>query len=98
MIKGKQFQLHLFIGILYISHMIPSTRWSMLKQWMLSDGKLDSITVEEKFIRWCEQLRTDNYVTVPHKQVKITLGFSQPCFFKQKKAHHIIVKVSTQPR
>lgn len=35
----------------------------MLKQWLLADGKVDSITVEEKFVRWCEQLRTDKYVT-----------------------------------
>lgn len=40
------------------------TRWSMLKQWLLSDGKIDSITVEERFTKWCEQLRTDKYVTV----------------------------------
>lgn len=67
MIKGEQFQL--VYWYFPMSQMIPSTRWSMLKQWMLSDGKLDSITVEEKFVRWCEQLRTDNYVTVLHKHL-----------------------------
>ncbi len=36
----------------------------MLKQWLLNDGKVDSITVEEKFTQWLEQLRTDRYVTV----------------------------------
>ena len=39
-------------------------RWSMLKQWMLSDGSCDSITVEEKYSQWVEQLRSDKYVTV----------------------------------
>ncbi len=37
----------------------------MLKQWLLNDGAVDSITVEEKFVQWVEQLRTDRYVTVP---------------------------------
>ena len=46
----------------------PCSRWSMLKQWMINDGKTDSISVEEKFVRWCEQLRTDKYVTAPHMQ------------------------------
>ena len=37
----------------------------MLKQWLLSDGKVDDITVEERYTRWTEQLRSDRYVTVP---------------------------------
>lgn len=41
-------------------------RWSMLKQWMVSDGKIDAITVEEKYVKWSEQLRTDKYTTVSH--------------------------------
>lgn len=40
-------------------------RWSMLKQWMISDGKADSITVEEKYVRWTEELRSDKYQTAP---------------------------------
>ena len=39
-------------------------RLSMLKQWMISDGSCDSITVEEKYSQWVEQLRSDKYVTV----------------------------------
>ena len=78
MIKGEQFQL--VYWYFPMSQMIPSTRWSMLKQWMLSDGKLDSITVEEKFVRWCEQLRTDNYVTVLHKHLHNN-GISSPLVF-----------------
>ena len=35
----------------------------MLKQWLVNDGKTDSITVEEKYVRWTEELRTDNYKT-----------------------------------
>lgn len=37
----------------------------MLKQFMLADGKIDDIEVEERYIRWTEQLRSDRYVTVP---------------------------------
>lgn len=37
----------------------------MLKQFMLADGKIDDIEVEEKYVRWTEQLRSDRYVTVP---------------------------------
>lgn len=36
----------------------------MLKQWLIGDGKLDSIHVEEKYVRWTEEIRTDRYVTV----------------------------------
>ena len=36
----------------------------MLKQWLVNDGRTDSISVEEKFVRWVEQLRTDKYVAV----------------------------------
>lgn len=39
-------------------------RWTMLKQWLIGDGKLDSIHVEEKYVRWTEEIRTDRYVTV----------------------------------
>ena len=39
-------------------------RWSMLKQWLSNDGNTDSISIEEKYSRWVEQLRTDRYVTV----------------------------------
>ncbi len=46
------------------SKCFPS-RWTMLKQWLVNDGKTDSITVEEKFLQWVEQLRTDRYVTAP---------------------------------
>ena len=37
----------------------------MLKQWLVNDGKTDSITVEEKYVKWTEELRSDNYATVP---------------------------------
>ena len=43
----------------------------MLKEWLLSDGKLDSITIEEKFTKWVEQLRTDKYVTATQMQYKL---------------------------
>ena len=35
----------------------------MLKQWMVNDGNVDSIQIEEKYTRWVEQLRTVKYVT-----------------------------------
>lgn len=38
-------------------------RWSMLKEWLVNDGNVDSISIEEKYTRWVEQLRTDRYVT-----------------------------------
>lgn len=44
----------------------------MLKQWLLSDGKADAITVEEKYTRWTEQLRTDRYVTASHRHLLLT--------------------------
>ena len=37
----------------------------MLKEWLIGNGKLDSITVEEKFVQFVEQFRSDKYVTVP---------------------------------
>lgn len=42
----------------------------MLKQWLLNDGKTDSITVEEKYSKWVEQLRSDRYVTVPGHAIR----------------------------
>ncbi|CAK8991390.1 unnamed protein product [Durusdinium trenchii] len=53
-----------------------SERWSMLKQWLLSDGKVDDITVEERYTRWTEQLRSDRYVTVTKLQLYKTYGKS----------------------
>ncbi|CAK9029492.1 unnamed protein product [Durusdinium trenchii] len=52
-------------------------RWSMLKQWLLNDGKTDSITVEEKFTKFVEQLRTDRYVTVTKLQLQKMYGKSK---------------------
>ena len=43
----------------------PPSRWTMLKQWLVNDGKTDSITVEEKYVKWTEELRSDKYATVP---------------------------------
>ena len=57
--------------IAYIKKILVPARWGMLKQWMLADGKTDGITVEEKFVKWCEQLRTDRYGTVPCMQLKV---------------------------
>ena len=37
----------------------------MLKQWMVNDGACDSITVEERYVKWTEDLRSDRYTTVP---------------------------------
>ena len=34
-----------------------------MKAWLLSDGNLGSIHVEEKFVKWVEHLRTDAYTT-----------------------------------
>jgi hypothetical protein len=44
----------------------------MLKQWLVSDGSVDSITVEEKYSQWVEQLRSDKYVTVLGLQTDFT--------------------------
>lgn len=41
-----------------------SLRFSMLKQWMMNQSVAD-IDVEEKWISWVAELRTDRYVTVP---------------------------------
>ena len=38
----------------------------MLKEWLVNDGKTDSILVEEKYTRWTEELRSDKYETVPY--------------------------------
>jgi len=35
----------------------------MLKQWLLNDGKTEAIDVEEKYVRWSEELRSDKYKT-----------------------------------
>ena len=35
----------------------------MLKQWLVNDGKTDSIEIEECYTKWIEQLRSDKYVT-----------------------------------
>lgn len=53
---------------------LPCPRWSMLKQWMLSDGSLDAINVEEKYVKWCEQLRTDKYTTAAHMHHVVLFG------------------------
>ena len=37
----------------------------MLKQWMVNDGACDAITVEERYVKWTEDLRSDRYTTVP---------------------------------
>lgn len=37
----------------------------MLKQFLVADGKVANITVEERYEKWVEQLRTDRYVTAP---------------------------------
>ena len=48
----------------------------MLKQWLSSNGDIQSIDVEEKYESWVQSLRTDRYVTV------WALSFSQiPMFF-----------------
>lgn len=47
----------------------------MLKQWLVSDGSVDSITVEEKYSQWVEQLRSDKYVTVLGLQTDFTPWF-----------------------
>ncbi|CAK8999586.1 unnamed protein product, partial [Durusdinium trenchii] len=52
-------------------------KWSMLKQWLLNDGKTDSITVEEKYSKWVEQLRSDRYVTVTKLQLYKIYGKSK---------------------
>lgn len=39
----------------------------MLKQWLLADGKVDSIVVEKKYVRYVEETRTDKWVTVSWK-------------------------------
>ena len=65
------FDMHVLIfwfdHLIHISisqNMLDSYRWSMLKEWLMNDGTVDSISVEEKYQRWVEQLRTDRYVTV----------------------------------
>eukprot|EP00434_Breviolum_minutum_P010436 symbB.v1.2.009202.t2/scaffold580.1/size320225/4 len=56
-----------------------SERWGMLKQWILNDGKTDSITIEEKYIRWTEELRSDKYTTdnVDHRPLKCLGGLKK---------------------
>lgn len=49
----------------------PLTRWTMLKQWLLSDGKTDSIDIEEKYVRWTEELRSDRYTTATRLKCQI---------------------------
>ena len=34
-----------------------------MKQWLLNDGKTEAIDVEEKYVRWSEELRSDKYKT-----------------------------------
>lgn len=36
----------------------------MLKQWMVGEGHVDSISVEERFVKWSEEIRSDRYCTV----------------------------------
>ena len=47
------------------------TRWTMLKQWLLNDGKTDCIDVEEKYVRWTEELRSDRYTTATRLKCQI---------------------------
>lgn len=57
-------------------------RWSMLKTWMINDGNCDSIHVEERYVQWVEQLRTDRYVTVLGLQLMfLNVPFSPPKWF-----------------
>ena len=64
------FQLHTPIPYPPTDPAIPfPARFTMLKQFMLADGKVDTIEVEERYVRWTEQLRSDRYVTVPSPNV-----------------------------
>ena len=54
----------------------------MLKTWMINDGNCDSIHVEERYVQWVEQLRTDRYVTVLGLQLMfLNVPFSPPKWF-----------------
>ena len=50
-------------------------RWTMLKQWLLNDGKTEAIDVEEKYVRWSEELRSDKYKTATRTSNIQTAGY-----------------------
>ncbi|CAK9062720.1 Cell surface glycoprotein 1 [Durusdinium trenchii] len=65
-------------------------RFQMLKTWMVNPS-LDNIHVEEKYHTWCENLRTDRYVTVTLFQLEKIYG-------KGKQAQEFIVSMSGRVR
>ncbi|CAE7780089.1 unnamed protein product [Symbiodinium necroappetens] len=49
----------------------------MLKEWLLNDGKLGDIRVEEKFVKIAETMETDQYVTMTILQMEKEFGDSE---------------------